>query len=204
MPVTGLRARDYDAKETAKNCKHETTSHGGNAKAFWVQCSRCRLHLEYYARRDTHQMVEVDQYMLDWEEKLQQEKVEAKVERERIKHEMLQIKDRIKTEKDAQRTEIKTARRAKTPPRVHFQAQPVPTTPPSPTPPSQGWEAVETIMIEENSPKTKTLQILDQLEQQKGANQITTQLANQMREHLGGMVKGKDTQASSSGSSSVL
>ena len=97
MPTTGLRARDYDANEMAKTCPHETTSHGGNSKAFWVQCSRCRLHLEYYPRRDTQQMVEVDQYMLAWEEKLRQEKSEAKIERERIKQEKLQLKNLIKT-----------------------------------------------------------------------------------------------------------
>ena len=97
--------------------------------------------------------------------------------------------------------EIRTAKRAKTPPaqRVHFQAQPVPTTPPSPTPPSQDWEPVEMIPIEKDSPKTKTLQLLDQLEKQEGANENTVQLANQLREHLGGMVKKKEVSASSGG-----
>ena len=141
-------------------------------------------------------MVEVDQYMLAWGERLRQEKREAKIERELIKQERLQIKD----QKAAQKAEIRTAKRAKTPPpqRVHFQAQPVPTTPTSPTPPSQDWEPVEMIQIEKDSPKTKTLQMLDQLEKQEGANEITTQLANKLREHLGGMVK-QDTSASSGG-----
>ncbi|CAK0794430.1 unnamed protein product, partial [Prorocentrum cordatum] len=41
------QARDHDpARETA--CVHEFTGHGGNGRAFWVQCCGCKMHLEYY------------------------------------------------------------------------------------------------------------------------------------------------------------
>ena len=48
-PTVSSRGRDHDpAKE--KYCIHEFNNHGGNRKAFWVQCSGCKMHLEYYPR----------------------------------------------------------------------------------------------------------------------------------------------------------
>ncbi|CAK0841699.1 unnamed protein product [Prorocentrum cordatum] len=41
------QGRDHDpARETA--CVHEFTGHGGNGRAFWVQCCGCKMHLECY------------------------------------------------------------------------------------------------------------------------------------------------------------
>ena len=47
VPAGGTRARDHDPKKE-QPCLHEFNNHGGNAKAFWSQCSGCKTHVEYY------------------------------------------------------------------------------------------------------------------------------------------------------------
>ena len=46
IPTVTQRARDHDPLRS-QECPHEVTIHGGNMKAFYVQCAECRIHVEY-------------------------------------------------------------------------------------------------------------------------------------------------------------
>ena len=49
-PAVGVRARDHQPPP-ARQCEHhERTTHGGNQRAFYVQCVTCRWHIEFYPR----------------------------------------------------------------------------------------------------------------------------------------------------------
>ncbi len=55
-PRAGAMARDQ-TPANPQECGHEDTTHGGNAKAYYRQCSSCREHQEYYSKEAVREEV---------------------------------------------------------------------------------------------------------------------------------------------------
>ena len=138
----------------------QTQTHGGNKHAFWSQCDRCKWHISYYPT-SAPGMELVQTKLCGWKE------YEKEVQREqRIKRETKAVaKGNLLLGKV--KTEI---------------AQAV-GTPASPRAASTG--ATEWVEVEALSPRSEAIQALARLETAPGATEVTSQLIQQMRGHLG-------------------